>query len=216
MSSKSKRSLVEECIDFALEKRDAGGSSLPLPEFIELTSPKSFSFWWQAAEELHRRNLPFEAIDFWQRAVRDAPAQDRCAVLEDMAETLWAAGDFGRDEYLTEQSLESLRKGELWEKLAHRLTEIERPHAEILNAIECALLEKKVLDVPIDIGEWQQIEDWPSLGSYYAAQGNFPKALDAYSKAFTSTDDANSLLRTIIRDLTYCANDREIDLNDDE
>ena len=164
------------------------------------------------AEELHRRKLILDAPDFWWRAVAEAPPSDKAQVLEDMADTLWASSDFGRDDYLADLSLQALRKAGLWETLVHRLASLERNEAEIVEAIRQALVTQVELNELVEIGEYQ-ISDWQSLGYFHADHGRFAEAFEAYGHALAKSDHPNDLLKYVLRDISQCAMSLKIDLN---
>ena len=182
-------------VDIALHQRDTAGPGLPVVDVLARTSPSTAAFWTDAAAELHRRNLHFDAFDCWTKAIE---VEREAVDFADMAKTLWNIS--GGEGFFAEEALRVYESIRAWQDVAYLRFRLRQSKPEVLQAIEHALAAAKV-DLDWDdywgFVEFENIWDWTALGHYYLECHNPAKAVWAFANSMATHPTNAELLKTV-------------------
>jgi len=189
---------IETIVDNAIERQEFSAGRESVFEVLRTTAPNRTEYWVDIANELHSRNLFYDALDCWIEAEKHLVSDDGVEEFySDMSRTLDNAYDQTNDIFFKERALHALKRSHEIKPESHHAKQIinmyvqlGKPAEEIRRLIENAFEYqdefKNGLELPRNVlgkDYWgDDIYTLNDLAEVYLWENNLEEAFRIWSK----------------------------------
>ena len=217
-------------LKFAIQRQGHGGADVSIASLLD-QSQNSYDYWHEAAEQLHRLNMHYDALDCWKIGEQKLLQSQDLSNIDiecwygDMVETLSSILSDNGDGYLAQEAYQAAvrfhNKIQTSETLSLKIKlaqKIAKPREEVLVLIEQYFEEEKKLKV--DIAKYilganypgDNLESINELAECYLWNDQVSDALRIWSKIkFDGSESANEKMCSAIYHLNLYASSKNID-----
>jgi tetratricopeptide (TPR) repeat protein len=218
---------IETIVDNAIERQEFSAGRESVFEVLRTTAPNRTDYWVEIANELHSRNLFYDALDCWIEAEKHLVGDDDIEEFySDMSRTLDNAFDQTNDIFFKERALHALKRSHEIKPGSHHAKQIIKMYVQLGKPVEAIrrLVEsafeyqdefKSGLELPRSVlGEnyWgDDIYTLNDLAELYLWENNLGEAFRIWAKCVSelSETDKKPFTKAIFALISY-AQDKKL------
>ena len=199
---------VHADIDRAVKRQAIQVGYQTIFSILQIFSTSTYSYWYEAACELHRLEKYYEALDCWLEAEKYISQIKKSSIniwYQDMVRTLINATDQSGDNFFEEQALQACIRAcefddseEIWNERVRLEARYERNTEKILLNLEYMLDKGYAIEGVsghlLGIAYTDEVNSFDYVAQCYLERGNVSEALRIWSKAVKKDDSKNQII----------------------